>query len=244
MRRLSMINSVWVLMIISSFATAKPDSAATGKPNLDVYEKVSHPSMELGAHVFKHRCALCHGPQGMGEGRLAMQIKDYPDTNLRTNIKYPNRAGLEKVIAHGASLAGVSPYMPPMGADISWTELQSVVDFVLLLREDAPKALTFLNDVHIKNETNLLDLGRQVFNTRCTLCHGDYGKGDGRMSKIIKTPPPANLTVSVLPKQYLQDIIEKGGEKVGRSMQMPPWKDQLSEEELESVVEYVYTLRN
>ncbi|MFK5915805.1 MAG: cytochrome c, partial [Woeseiaceae bacterium] len=36
-----------------------------------------------GANVFQARCALCHGTDGLGEGILSLQLKDYPNTNLR-----------------------------------------------------------------------------------------------------------------------------------------------------------------
>ena len=64
------------------------------------------------------------------------------------------------------------------------------------------------------------------------------------MSKIIKNPPPYNLTLSALPDKYLKQIITQGGRAVGRSYQMPPWKDELSEEEVDSAIIYIKTLRN
>ncbi|MFK7816907.1 MAG: cytochrome c [Gammaproteobacteria bacterium] len=86
--------------------------------------------------------------------------------------------------------------------------------------------------------------GEKVYKARCALCHGESGQGDGRMSKVIKNPPPFDLTESVMPVEYLQLIVSNGGEPVGRSPQMPPWNDELTDTELESVVLYIHGLRN
>jgi cytochrome c oxidase cbb3-type subunit 3 len=63
------------------------------------------------------------------------------------------------------------------------------------------------------------------------------------MARIIKSPPPFNLTLSRAPDDYLHDIIYKGGEKMGRSPRMPPWGGDLSDAEIDSVVMYIKTLR-
>jgi cytochrome c oxidase cbb3-type subunit 3 len=86
-------------------------------------------------------------------------------------------------------------------------------------------------------------VSKNVYETRRVLCHGEKGLGDGRMSKVIKTPPPYNLTLSRLPKSYLMDIVSKGGAQMQRSPQMPPWGEQLSPSEINSVVDYIMQLR-
>lgn len=99
------------------------------------------------------------------------------------------------------------------------------------------------NEIGDKHHSSL-EVGKNLFETRCALCHGLTGKGDGRMSKIIKNPPPANLTVSILSSNELKKIIQDGGERVGRSPQMPAWGKQINQVELNSVVEYIKSLRD
>ena len=57
--------------------------------------------------------------------------------------------------------------------------------------------------------------GRLVYQNYCTLCHGKEGKGDGRAARL-HTPPPANLTQSKAPRDYLAMVVRKGGEAMGR----------------------------
>lgn len=74
-------------------------------------------------------------------------------------------------------------------------------------------------------------------------CHGIYGEGDGNMAKIIRNPPPYNLTKSTQTEAYLKEIISKGGEAVSRSPQMPPWGEELNDSEIQSLILYLLTLR-
>ena len=201
------------------------------------------PNVERGAEVFLNRCSICHGDNGMGEGLIPLKIKDYPNTNLRINIKAKTRASVHAAIALGAKADNISDYMPPMGEELTWTGLESVVDFVMLLREDAESTMGLVANIKSNSSASIKE-GLTTFETRCALCHGIGGEGDGRMAKVIKSPPPFDLTASRLPDFYLKDIISKGGEGMGRSKQMPPWGDQLTDAQIDSVIMYIKTLRD
>ena len=84
--------------------------------------------------------------------------------------------------------------------------------------------------------------GSIAFRTYCVLCHGAAGKGDGRAAKMY-TPKPANLTVSPFPDQYKEMIIRGGGVSVGRSAFMPPWGDELTNEQIVDLVAFLRELR-
>jgi mono/diheme cytochrome c family protein len=84
--------------------------------------------------------------------------------------------------------------------------------------------------------------GSIVFRTYCVLCHGAGGKGDGRAAKLY-TPKPANLTVSPFGDAYKEMIIRGGGAAVGRSSFMPPWGDELTEEQIHDLVAFLRELR-
>lgn len=225
--------SIFLVMTVSKpvFATTAPvESEAT-------------PTLAMGSSVYAQRCVLCHGSQGMGEGVLPLKLVDYPNTNLLLDKRSLSRDEVHRIITYGAALENVSEYMPPMGDDLTWTELESVVDFVMLLKKDAKEAIALLVTHNAQSEGSDLWVGKNVYETRCVLCHGEKGLGDGRMSKVIKTPPPYNLTLSRLPKPYLIDIVSKGGAEMQRSPQMPPWGAQLSPSEINSVVDYIIQLR-
>jgi mono/diheme cytochrome c family protein len=84
--------------------------------------------------------------------------------------------------------------------------------------------------------------GSIAFRTYCVLCHGVGGKGDGRAAKMY-TPKPADLTVSPFNDAYKEMIIRGGGASVGRSAFMPPWGDELTDEQIRDVVAFLREVR-
>lgn len=80
--------------------------------------------------------------------------------------------------------------------------------------------------------------GSIVFRTYCALCHGYKADGNGRAARNY-TPRPANLTLSTATDEYRALIIRKGGAAVGRSQFMPPWGNELTEEQISDVVYYL-----
>jgi mono/diheme cytochrome c family protein len=84
--------------------------------------------------------------------------------------------------------------------------------------------------------------GRLAFQNYCVLCHGPEGRGDGRAAKL-HTPRPFNLTTSTAPRYYIADVVRKGGEAMGRGKGMPPWGEQLTDEQVSDVLNFLFTLR-
>ena len=84
--------------------------------------------------------------------------------------------------------------------------------------------------------------GSIVFRTYCMLCHGPHADGKGRAARNYN-PPPANLTVSAASDAYKEMIIRKGGEAMGRSPFMPPWGDELTDEQISDVVAYLRLIK-
>ena len=84
--------------------------------------------------------------------------------------------------------------------------------------------------------------GRLAFQNYCILCHGPEGRGDGRAAKL-HNPRPFNLTTSTAPRYYIADMVRKGGEAMGRGKGMPPWGEQLTDEQVNDVLNFLFTLR-
>jgi mono/diheme cytochrome c family protein len=71
--------------------------------------------------------------------------------------------------------------------------------------------------------------GKAIFNANCIACHGEDGQLGGNGAK--------NLVISTLTDEETKNIIVKG--KNG----MRPYKDILSEKEIDAVISYVKTMR-
>lgn len=81
-------------------------------------------------------------------------------------------------------------------------------------------------------------MGKKVFHTYCVNCHGASGKGDGPIGRSL-IPPAADLTKTAQKgdKELLNTI--KNG-KPGTAM--PSWKHDLSNKEIEEVLDYIRKL--
>ena len=82
--------------------------------------------------------------------------------------------------------------------------------------------------------------GGIVYRAYCILCHGERGDGQARASKLYGT---INLN-QFNGRDYIEKIIRYGGKAVGRSEIMPTWQEELSEEQINDVVEYVAIVKN
>lgn len=88
----------------------------------------------------------------------------------------------------------------------------------------------------------LMARGKEIFGSRCAMCHGDKGHGDGPAGKALK-PPPSDIArivaVPIVREGYLYWAVSEGGAKF--ATQMPPFKSTLTEEEIWSVIQYIKT---
>ena len=83
-----------------------------------------------------------------------------------------------------------------------------------------------------------INKGKSIYKTRCVICHGDKGEGDGPAGKAL-TPPAANHTTAAVQTQTDGELFWKVSEGRGA---MVGWKLILSEEERWALVNYLRTL--
>jgi cytochrome c oxidase cbb3-type subunit 3 len=75
----------------------------------------------------------------------------------------------------------------------------------------------------------------------CVLCHGQRGDGMARAARLYKGSKLAITPQS--PVRY-EKIVRGGGRVVGASQYMPPWQDELSDEQINDVVSYLGVISN
>ncbi len=83
--------------------------------------------------------------------------------------------------------------------------------------------------------------GSIVFKHYCVLCHGERGDGIARATKLYGV---VNLVINQNTPEYYNNVIRNGGKAVGKSDLMPPWEDELSEEQINDVVAYLSSVRD
>jgi len=98
-----------------------------------------------------------------------------------------------------------------------------------------------------QNYEQHMAVGKQVYYERCFYCHGDTWSGDGHFAQFV--PAPAKFTgdgtLAILTESYVFWRIAKGGPGLPREATpwdsaMPAWEGRLSEDEIWSVIMYLY----
>ena len=210
-----------LLAVTSSYAAETRPAA--GGANTDskaaVTAELEKPVVR-GAIVFKSYCVLCHGHRGDGQSRAA---RLYGVANLDLpSMRQNDRVYTEKIIRMGGEKLGKSKFMPMWQDELSEEQIVDVVAYLDVIRQPVRR-------------------GEAVFKANCILCHGVNADGKGRASKLFN-PPPADLTRSNKNDDYKKMIVRFGGAAMGRSEAMPIWGGQLSEQEIDDVVDYLRTV--
>lgn len=107
----------------------------------------------------------------------------------------------------------------------------------------------FIGDAHAADSRNEAEhelqkplvRGGIVFQNYCKLCHGERGDGLARATKLYGN---VDLEIGPRPVEYYEKIIRGGGLAVNRSEYMPPWQDELSDEQIGDVVAYLSVVTN
>ena len=106
-------------------------------------------------------------------------------------------------------------------------------------------------DIHVPlsvwTDAAMIARGREIYTTRCAVCHGDSGDGKGPAGLALPLTP-ANFRdkdgVAEMRDNYWFWRVSEGGQVEpfkGKGSAMPPWKGQLSVEERWAVMAYQHT---
>jgi len=82
------------------------------------------------------------------------------------------------------------------------------------------------------------DTGKALFLQRCKPCHGEDGNGKTFAANALN-PPPRNFTAEQSRKELTQERMLRSVTQGRPGTAMMPWKDVLSEKEIQSVVHYI-----
>ncbi|MCK5263559.1 MAG: c-type cytochrome [Gammaproteobacteria bacterium] len=184
-----------------------------------------------GHQVFNKYCFICHGEQGKGDGPLASKL-DLPPSDLTNDNLLSKRTDKELIrivegsLPHGKMTDNGST-MPRWGIAISHTQVRSLVAYIRYLHRGKHKL------------TGDPDSGKDNYDRYCIQCHGDYGEGDGVLTRVYSMEPADHTDAEHMDKvsnKKLRAIITKGG--AGASL-MPGWSGILSKKEINDVLSYI-----
>ncbi len=184
-----------------------------------------------GYRIFRTNCFVCHGLDGTGDGPLASKLETRP-ADLTNNERLEKKSDRElfKIIEGTAPHGQVSDDMPQWGLAIPHTQIRSLVTYVRYLHSSKHPV------------SGNPQMGKQVYDNNCTICHGPDGKGKGTITKVYDMEPADHTNASSMNRmsnEKIHSIISNGtkGAKL-----MPGWKDILSDKEIEDVISYIRLL--
>lgn len=111
-----------------------------------------------------------------------------------------------------------------------------------------------------EGEKDAVTLGKETFESYCTLCHGEKADGKGNMASVLTTAPMDLTTIAkrrdgVFPDTEISKIIAGVEEMPGHSSgEMPAWwetfkkaegttDDKVVQEKIDQVVAYLKTIQ-
>jgi mono/diheme cytochrome c family protein len=163
---------------------------AVWQPEARVYADLTWPpgadlpsDVPVGRRIYAQRCAVCHGPDGRGNGPAAPSLVPRPADFVRGQFKYKSTPGgqppidddLVRVVSDGLQ-ASAMPYFRDL---LTPVEIRAVVAYVKALSPafsgPAPAALPV--PPRVSPDATSLARGRELYAAAgCGSCHGPDGR--------------------------------------------------------------------
>lgn len=195
----------------------------------------SPPPAYEGRRLYVSYCLLCHGPGGKGDGALAKTMEISP-ADLTTTVRSRSDTILTKIITGEGrqTITGrdrhnlLSEAMPEWKDVFTDSQVSSLIAY-----------LRFLS----RTKHDLMgdpEVGMQLYQKYCTVCHGVEGDGDGIMTELMGIMPMdhtnPNETNSLSNDRLIESILD------GQGKYMPAWRGILSQDDVEALVSYIRLL--
>lgn len=213
---------------------ADPEAQAVENP-LEMSDAV----VRQGKQVYTRFCVTCHGISGKGDTDMAGTLEEPPSDLTDGEWKYGGTDGeLMSVIK-----AGTDTGMPAFKDNLNDQRIWQAVHYLRTIGPepgiDAPEEEE-VPENPIEFSIESAGLGKRLYTRSCLKCHGVYGKGDTEMREFLPTHP-SDLTN----EQWTYG--DRDGDiflviKNGTEYEMPGFADELSDERIWHIVNYLRTL--
>lgn len=210
--------------------------------------------LERGQLVYEANCAICHGSRGDGTGMAGHHFRTKPANFQAGKFKFrstptgrlPTDKDLFRTITQGVGGTGMIPQVHLSEAD-RWDVVAYIKTFSPRFQWEEP-----LHPIIIPPAPNrtadLVAQGRQIYmDAGCSNCHGEGGKGDGRLAGELRDDwgrPIAPADLTDLPwksGQTPRDLYRTIATGLNGTP-MPSYGDAISPDEIWAVVAYLYSL--
>jgi len=193
------------------------------------------PAAYEGRRLYVSYCQLCHGTRGKGDGPLAKVMKISP-ADLTITVRSRSDTILTKIITGEGrqTITGRDRHNLLSDAMPEWKDVFNESQITALIAY-----LRFLS----RTKHDLMgdpEVGLQLYQKYCQVCHGVEGEGDGIMTKLMGIKPMdhtnPNETNSLDNEAIVRSILD------GKGKFMPAWRGILSQTDVEALVSYIRLL--
>ncbi len=201
------------------------------------------PVANTPAELYQNACARCHGEKGNGQGQIAVYLDPFPRD--LTKAAFMNNKTDERILTSlKEGVPGTS--MPAWKGVFTEEQLRGVMNYLYqtFVREPrrTPKERKAPETNSVGASAQSFAAGAQIFQLRCTGCHGKKADGKGPNSLDI-VPRPRNLMNAEFMQRAsdkrLFDAILYGVQGTA----MPPWIDYgLTQNDVGNLVNYLRSL--
>ena len=223
-----MKNIIYIMVLLTLTAVSVPEAAA------DLLA-TKLPAAYEGRRLYASYCQLCHGPSGKGDGPLAIAMKISP-ANLKTTVRSRSDTILTKIIT-GEGRQTIT------GRDRHNLLSEAMPEWKDVFTESQVKALIAYLRFLGRSKHELMgdpEVGMQLYQKYCQVCHGVEGDGDGIMTSLIGIMPMdhtnPNETESLSNEEIANSILD------GKERFMPAWRGILNQSDVEALVSYIRLL--
>ncbi len=188
-----------------------------------------------GRKLYVSYCLLCHGEDGSGDGPLAKAMK-ISTSDLTTTIRSRSDTILTKIITGRGkqTITGRDRHNLLSASMPEWKNIfdpDQVDALIAYLRFLSRKKFDLMGDPEV---------GAELYQKYCRVCHGEYGDGDGIMTELIGVMPMdhtnPNETNSLDNNELMASILD------GKGRFMPAWRGILRQSDVEALVSYIRLL--
>ncbi len=161
-------------------------------------EKINKPKtkeqvlLARGRNIYLHMCVYCHGRDGNGGGTATDYLYPWPRDFRKGIFKFrstptgflPRDEDLYRTIVKGVPNTSMPAWGEALSPQDTWALVNLIKSFSDRFRSDPPGEPIKINPIPSSKE--LIAKGKKLYiKNKCNDCHGDSGKGDGRLADSL-----------------------------------------------------------